>query len=272
MNSPCEILLDGSDARLASELLAIAVQEAERIENKYSRYRKNTVVEQINSAAGQAVEVDEETAGLLDFAAQCFAISEGLFDITTGVLRQVWRFEGGEATPSQQKLDSLRHRMGWDKVIWNRPTLQMPAGFEIDLGGICKEYAADRILNLLKTHTTKALVVNLGGDLAATGSRTWSVGIDDASGPGQVLRTVPIRQGAIATSGTTRRFTKLGGQTLGHILNPKTGWPVQEAPRSVTVAAATCTEAGLWSTLAILQGANAESFLQANGLEFWCTR
>src|SRR5205823_2453742 len=105
-------------------------------------------------------------------------------------------------------------------------------------------------------------LVNLGGDIAAWGERLWSVGIEDVSHPGEVVQTIYLRQGAIATSGTSKRFTKVDGKTLGHILNPKTGWPVQNTPRSVTVAAKTCTEAGLWSTLAMLQGANAESFLQ----------
>src|SRR5262249_41996526 len=96
------------------------------------------------------------------------------------------------------------------------------------------------------------------------GERLWSIGIENAARPGEVIRTIHVRQGGVATSGTTKRG--------GHILNPKTGRPVENAPASVTVTAKTCTEAGFWSTLAILHGARAEAFLDEQKLEFWCYR
>src|SRR5207302_6206020 len=111
------------------------------------------------------------------------------FDITTGVLRK-------GAGPSQ---------VGWDKVLWKRPFVQLPSGFEIDFGGICKEYAADRILSLLVKRHAIGTLVNLGGDIAAAGSRLWSVGIEDVSRAGQVAKTVNLRKGGIATSGITKR-------------------------------------------------------------------
>ncbi len=137
-------------------------------------------------------------------------------------------------------------------------------GQKIDLGGIVKEYAADTILAFLRKRHPISTLVNLGGDIAAAGERKWSVGIEDVTRPGCSQQTIYLCQGGIATSGTTHRG--------GHILNPKTGEPVREAPLSITVAAKTCTEAGFWSTLAMLQGAKAEAFLAAQRLEFWCTR
>src|SRR5882672_7526300 len=130
MGCPCEVLLAGTNSSEGEAQLAVAVREAERIEQKYSRYRSGTIVERINTSQGAAVEVDEETAALLDYAAQSYELSGGLFDITTGALRH-----GADV-----------RRVGWEKVEWARPRLRMPAGFEIDFGGICKEYAADRIL------------------------------------------------------------------------------------------------------------------------------
>ncbi len=137
-------------------------------------------------------------------------------------------------------------------------------GADIDFGGICKEYAADRILELLVKRNPMSTLVNLGWDIAAVGERLWSVGIEDVSRPGKMAQTIHIRKGGVATSGTTKRG--------GHIINPRTGIPADGAPRSVTVAAKTCTEAGFWSTLALLKGAAAETFLQEQGLEFWCYR
>jgi len=194
------------------------------------------------------VEVDAETAAILDYANENFKLSHGLFDITTGVLRH-------GPHPA---------RVGWNKVTWQRPVVQLPPEFEIDLGGICKEYAADRILSLLVKRRAVSTLVNLGGDIAAEGERLWSVGIEDVEQLGQMVRTIHLRQGGVATSGTTHR--------RGHILNPKTGRPVDQAPESVTVAARTCTEAGFWSTVAVLHGADAEAFLEKQELEFWCYR
>lgn len=247
MNCPCEILVDTQSQTLGAELLAIAREEAERIESRYSRYRPGNIVHAMNTSQGETVRVDEETAALLDYSAQCYLMSEGLFDVTVGSLRH----------PSAS-------RIGWDQVRWKRPDLQMPAGFEIDFGGICKEYAADRILKLLRERTSVSLLVNLGGDIAAYGQRSWTVGLEDATKAGEVARTVTLREGGVATSGTTKR--------PGHLLNPQTAQPVTNTPLSVTVAAATCTEAGFWSTLAMLHGAEAESFLERQSLSYWCFR
>lgn len=272
MGCSCEILLDTQNQSIGEEQLAAARQEAERVEKKYSRYRKGNIVDEINQGRGKPVRVDEETAALLNFAAQCYDMSEGLFDITTGVLRRLWSFERKEATFERKDFDRIKSQMGWDHVRWNPPNFQLPAGFEIDLGGICKEYAADKILALLIKRHALATLVNLGGDIAAAGNRLWSVGIEDVLRPGEVAKTVHLRRGGIATSGTTKRFVKIEGETYSHILNPKTGWPVKKAPESVTVAAKTCTEAGFWSTLAILHGDEAEAFLKEQSLEFWCFR
>lgn len=272
MACPCEILLDTPDASIAAAQLNAAVREAERIEAKYSRYRRGNIVERINTAAGAPVEVDDETASLLDYAAQCHAMSSGLFDITTGILRRAWTFDGTEQSIDKKRLAEARARVGWENVKWERPQLTIPAGFEIDFGGICKEYAADKILALLTAQQPISTLVNLGGDIAVAGPRLWSVGIEDIAQPGRVAYTVQLRTGGVATSGTTKRFVKMNGETRGHILNPKTGSPVENAPASVTVAAKTCTEAGFWSTVAILQGERAEAFLREQALEFWSYR
>jgi thiamine biosynthesis lipoprotein len=268
MGCPCEILLDTSDASIAAEQVDAAKDEARRIEQKYSRYLRGNIVDEINVSRGRAVSVDAETAGLFDYAAECYALSGGLFDITSGALRKIWRFDGTENVVSPAEVDRACERIGWDRVRWARPFITLPAGFEIDLGGICKEYAADKILALLRSRRRISTLVNLGGDIAAAGGRAWSVGIEGAADRG----ALPLREGGVATSGSAKRFATVKGAVVGHILNPKTGWPVQGAPQSVTVAAATCTEAGFWSTLGMLQGPRAEAFLEEQSLAFWCRR
>ena len=167
--------------------------------------------------------------------------------------------------------------IGWQRVEWDGGTIRLPAGMEIDFGGIGKEYAVDRAAGLLRSQSANPGLVNFGGDLAITAAprdrEGWVVGID-AAGRDTALadEAITIRSGALATSGDARRFLLKDGIRYGHIVDPATGWPVAGAPASVTVAADTCTQAGMLSTLAMLQGGGAEAFLDAEGVRYWCDR
>ncbi|HEX4960556.1 MAG TPA: FAD:protein FMN transferase [Thermoanaerobaculia bacterium] len=274
MASPCTVLVDGDDREEAAALVEIAAWEALRIEHKFSRYRTDNLIHRINHANGRPVEVDEETAQLIHYAVTCWEMSAGLFDVTSGVLRRVWKFDGGSRVPGQKAIEACLAHVGWGRVTWQDRTLSMPAGMEIDLGGIGKEYAVDRVAGLLAARTARSFLVNFGGDLYAGGLRrnlrTWGVGIDDPDRTGQAaLYKLDIARAGLATSGDARRYVRWRGQRLGHILNPKTGWPVAGAPRSVTVVAPTCLEAGTISTLAYLQGPGARAFLEQQGVQFW---
>lgn len=275
MASPCEVLVDTDDRELAGSLAGIAAAEAARIERAFSRYRCDNIVHRINHAGGQPVEVDSETASLIDYAATCHELSSGRFDITSGVLRRVWTFDGGSRVPERSAVEEVLRNVGWSRVSWDGRTLTMPAGMEIDLGGIGKEYAVDRAASLVAAQAKGvAVLVNFGGDLFATGERgggqPWYVGVDDPakSGDGPVYQ-LEITRGGLATSGDARRHVMWHGRRLGHILDPTTGWPVEGAPSSVTVLAATCLEAGTLSTLAMLRGAGAREFLEELGVRYW---
>ncbi len=275
MASPCEVLLEGGDAALALELTRVAHAEAQRIERAFSRYRSDSIVAHIHASAGLGpIRVDDETAALLDFAAQCHAISAGLFDITSGVLRHAWRFDGSDRLPTPERVRALLSNVGWSKLTWQRPMLTLPLGMEIDFGGIGKEYAVDRVIGLMRRARTAApVLINFGGDLAVTGPRAqgqpWRIGVEAPDAAEVTAGVLHVHAGAITTSGDARRFLLKDGVRYGHVLDPRTGWPVIGAPRSVTVAATTCTEAGLLSTLALLQGPGAASFLADEGIPHW---
>lgn len=276
MASPCELLLEVHDRTSAQRLVNSAAHEAWRIETKFSRYRNDNIIHRINHACGQPFEVDAETANLLDLASHCYRLSEGRFDITSGVLRRLWSFKPGATIPSQAEIDRLLPHIGWEKVVWRRPLLVLPAGMEIDLGGLGKEYAVDRCAQLLQQHLDGALVVNFGGDLYISGRRSngepWRVGIDDPHNTGkQAIGELRIEKGGVTTSGDARRFIVIDGIRYSHILNPRTGWPIANAPHSVTVLASTCLEAGMLSTFAMLQGSEARDFLEAQQVHYWLT-
>jgi thiamine biosynthesis lipoprotein len=220
------------------------------------------------------VDLDDETASLIDYAVTCYEMSDGMFDITSGVLRRAWTFDGRSQVPEADTLRDLLDRVGWHRVTWRRPTLTMPEGMEVDFGGVGKEYAVDRAAARIAERSQSAFLVNFGGDLFASGARRggapWGVGVDDPDRTGEgALYRIEFEHGGLATSGDARRFVRWNGRHLGHILNPKTGWPVEDAPRSVTVLARGCIEAGTLSTLACLRGAGAAQFLGEQGVRFW---
>jgi thiamine biosynthesis lipoprotein len=272
MASHCEVLLRASHLVAARELGACAAAEAWRIEEKYSRYRSDSVISQLHAHRGVPFEVDEETASLFDFAQRCFRISDGMFDITSGILRRAWTFDGSDHLPKPEDIAALLPFIGFEKLKWQSPTIELPAGMELDLGGIGKEYAVDRAYELLSKKAPGAFLVNFGGDLRASGpppSGFWQVGIERPGSARDACMMLQLQRGALATSGDSRRFLLRDGVRYGHVLNPKTGWPVRHAPRSVTVAASSCTEAGMLSTLAILQGAAAREFLNEQSVKHW---
>lgn len=279
MASPCEVLVESSDEQVARVAAAAALGVAGRIEEKFSRYRDDNIVARINRAAGQPVEVDEETANLLDFAARIHELSGGLFDITSGVLRRAWTFDGKSRVPSDTEIAPLLALVGWHKAIWQRPRIILLPGMQIDFGGVGKEYAVDQAMLAVRAITQVPVLVNFGGDLAISGPRAqggpWRVGIESIAAPAgtaQAGRLVELSAGALATSGDTYRYVNANGERLSHILDPRSGMPVRGAPRSITVAAPTCTHAGMLTTLAMLKGPDAEDFLRREGVRHWVQR
>ena len=274
MACPCDVLIESGTQTQAQEIVDAVAECAWRIERKFSRYRPGSVVHHINDTAGVAVTVDDETANLLDFAATLTDLSEGRFDITSGALRRAWTFDGGDRVPSQAQIDALLPLVGWRAVQWARPVLRLRPGMQIDFGGIGKEYAVDAAAALANNVAPGvSCLVNFGGDVAVVNARRdgqpWRVGIECADRLGTPAQVVQLHRGGIATSGDSRRFIVSRGQRYSHILDARTGWPVRNAPHSVTVTADTCTQAGSLTTLAMLQGANAEAFLKSSGMRYW---
>lgn len=277
MASPCQVLMEVDDRREAARLLAIVSSEVRRIESKFSRYLPGNVIHRINRCEPDGAELDDETARLIDYAGRLHELSDGRFDVTSGVLRRVWRFDGSDQVPSGDAVEEVRRLVGWPLVEWNGRRLRLRPGMEIDLGGIGKEYAADRAAILLAEARAPSCLVNLGGDLIVTRPRRnldpWVVGIEDPDlTVPAAIRRIRLSSGALATSGDTKRFLLRDGVRYGHILDPRTGWPVRDAPRSVTVAAGTCLDAGMLATFAMLHGAEAEAFLRAQKVKHWVVR
>ncbi|MEY3117620.1 MAG: Thiamine biosynthesis lipoprotein ApbE precursor [Pseudomonadota bacterium] len=273
MGSACEVVLASHTQNEAESMAKLAIDEVLRIERKYSRYTTDSVIAKINQQAGRgALQCDDETWALFQFASQLFDKSDGLFDITSGVLRQAWDFKKPEV-PTSQKLEALLPLVGWQNVVLRDQSIALPlAGMEVDLGGFGKEYAADRAVQVLKEKGVTHGYVNLAGDMRFLGPKPtgepWMIGIQDPRARDQVVATLPITMGGLATSGDYERYFELNGQRYCHVLNPKTGMPVSYW-RSVSVTSPATVVSGCTTTMAMLKEADGLAFLQATGFDFF---
>lgn len=210
MGCPCQVLMETDDVQLAEGLLAKVRDEAWRIEARWSRYLSSSLVQRVNQAPAQMHALDVETASLMDYCDQLWQLSEGAFDITSGVLRQIWTFDGGDRVPSPADVGDILQYVGWHKVTWQSPNLQLLPNMQIDLGGVGKEYAVDLCTARLRQHTDISCLVNFGGDCAVSRARKivpgWDVGIESTAALGEAGTRVLLQEGALATSGNSHRF------------------------------------------------------------------
>lgn len=286
MGSPCQLKIYAPNAAQAATALQAAQVRIQTLEQKYSRYQPHTITSRINAAAGGDVWValDPETYQLFRLAQQGFDLSGGLFDITSGILRQVWDFRQG-ICPQPEALAQILPRIGWDQVQLKHEegapseavsgwSVRLPqVGMEIDFGGLVKEYAADAAATALSAQGVAHGFVDLGGDLSVIGPHpekgAWPIGVRDPRAPSRPIGRLHVSQGGLATSGDYERYFEQNGERYCHILNPKTGWPVRGFA-SVTVVAQPCVVAGMASTIAMLKGVqDGLAWLQALGTPFF---
>ena len=267
MASVHELHLSATDPHTADRAASAAIADVRRTEAKYSRYREDSVTSAINRAAGGGpVAIDAETASLLRYADRCHALSDGRFDITSGVLRRAWDFKRRPPRiPSPAEIAAARALIGWQRVEWNDGEVRLPrAGMEVDFGGIGKEYAADRVAAILRDAGIAHALVNLGGDVRAIGPRAdgtpWRVGIRHPRDDDAVIATMLLDDEAVATSGDYERYFEVDGRRYCHLLDPRTGMPVAHW-QSASVVAPLAILAGSYATIAMLLGASAERFL-----------
>ena len=272
MASACELVIADQNAQVAQAMAQAAINEVQRIEAKYSRYRADSVISRINAAAGQEpVSCDEETRSLLDYADALYKASDTLFDISSGVLRRAWDFHLGRL-PSEEELTRLRRLIGWDRVERGSDHVRLPdAGMELDFGGFGKEYAADRAGDILADMGLRHGYVNLAGDMRVLGPKpqgqAWMIGIQHPRDKNRLLATLPMTQGALATSGDYERYFERDGKRYCHVLDPRSGQPVTHW-RSVSVVAPLAVVAGNCSTIAMLKQSDGLAFLQSSAMGY----
>lgn len=271
MASPCKFFLQGDSALLQQACLK-AQAEVQRIEQKFSRYRDISLLQTINNNAGiKATPIDAETAALLNYANLCYQQSEGLFDITSGILRKVWNFKS-KTPPNKTDIQALLPLIDWPSIHWDQNEVFLPKkNMEIDFGGFGKEYAADKAAEIFQSMGIHHGLVDLGGDIRIIGDKVdesgWDIGIRDPKQPQQAISQITLHNGAMATSGNYERFMKVNDQHYCHILKANTGWPVNYWA-SVTILAPQCLVAGSLATLTMLAEQAGLSWLKEQDVPF----
>jgi thiamine biosynthesis lipoprotein len=240
----------GGDAAALPRILDQAFDEVDRIDRLMSHYQAGSELSRINrEAAAHPVAVDAELFEFLQEAMRYQRESGGTFDITVGPLMKAWGFFRGEGRlPTAGELTAARRNVGGAHVVLNAADKTVrfdQAGVELDLGGIAKGYAVDRVVRLLVDRRIAAALVSAGGSTiyalgAPPGRRAWEVAIQDPADARKTALTVQLKDRAVSVAGSSEKWFEADGVRYSHIMDPRTGSPVQGV-LSVAVLAATGT-------------------------------
>ncbi len=240
-----------------------AFDEIERIEEALSNYRPSSELSRINRLAGrQAVTTDPEVFRLLETSFDYSRRSNGAFDITVGPLMRAWGFfRASGHFPDGKELAVARAATGWKQVeldAQSRTVSFRAPNMELDLGGIGKGYAVDRVVTLLREAGVQAAFIDAGSSTVyALGSpprkNGWKVLVPEPARRSSSITEVTLRDQSLSTSGSYEKFFRLNGTTYCHIMDPRTGYPVQRMLQT-TVIAPTATETDALSTAMFVLG------------------
>jgi thiamine biosynthesis lipoprotein len=231
-------------------------------EDIFSRTREGSDVFKLNNADGAPVEVHEETAALISQSLVFSELSGGLFDISIGAVSGLWDFKEG-VVPDEAVLAEAVTHVDYRGIEVNGSTVTLadPAA-RLDLGGIAKGYAADEAARLLREAGCESALINLGGNVYALGLKpdgsSWKVGIQDPQqARGTLKAALPTRDLSVVTSGPYERSFEAEGVRYHHILDPRTGYPVQTDLESATILSALSVEGDALTTCCFLLGREA---------------
>ncbi len=262
LGTTCEVQYAAADAGQAMRFETAAVGWVQAFEAKYSRFRPDSLVSRINAAAGvDWVPVDAEMEQMLQLCETLHFMTHGVLDATALPLLRLWNYKAERPVlPTLQQIMDARKLVGWSKVqrAPGRVFLPLP-GMALDFGGFGKEYAVDLVAQLALDHGITNALVDFGHDLRALGAPpgrpAWHIGLEDPAHPGSSSMSVAL-QGSkgIASSGDYLRCFTIAGKRYGHIVDPRTGWPVANGCLQATVIAGSCLQAGVLSTSAFVLG------------------
>jgi FAD:protein FMN transferase len=261
LGTPCEIQFVCAETAQADAFMYEAVNWVAQFEDRYSRFRPESLLSKINAAAGRHwVDVDAEMDHMIGLCQTLHFMTRGVLDATALPLMRLWNYHAPRSQlPSTQEVAEAKKLVGWHLVQREPGRIFLPmAGMALDFGGWGKEFAVDAVAQLARAHGINDVLVDFGHDLRAIGNPpgkpAWHVGLEDPRQPGTYRGSLGIRDRGVACSGDYLRHVNIGGRRYGHIVDPRTGWPVANGCEQVTVVAPSCLQAGVLSTAAFILG------------------
>ena len=243
MGSRFELVAVHENEAVKEKAIQLAVDEIRRIESLISSWDTKSETSQINTNAGlQPTIVSVELFNLIERTVKVSKLTEGAFDISFNSLHPVWIFDGRTmSAPDSSIVAASVKKINYRHIILNRELLTVylkEKGMSIGFGAIGKGYAANQAKNVMMQYGIENGMVNAGGDLMAWGNqdngKPWQIGIADPAKKKDYIGWLRIKDMSVVTSGNYEKFVIIDGKKFGHIINPKTGWPV-EGIRSVTL-------------------------------------
>lgn len=261
MSTECRVHVHGVSLGQVQDLMRALIPWVAGFEAKYSRFLPDSLIGRINTAAGEHwVEIDPETERIIDLCQELAFFTSGAFDPTALPLIKLWNWKANPPRlPDDAAINAARDLVGWRKVMRRPGGIFLPLrGMCLDLGGIGKEYAVDSVVSMARQRGIPNVLVDFGHDVrvcgAAPGKTFWWIGLEDALHPGQCWAGAAVTDHAVATSGDYVRYFEQNGRRYGHIIDPRTGFPVNNGCRAASVIAPSCTMAGILSTTALILG------------------
>ena len=261
MGTACQIIFRAPSRSQAVAFRDQAVAWVTEFERKYSRYRVDSLLSAINRAAGSAwIDTDTELESLFALCDHYHWSTQGVFDPTTLPLLQLWNYQAEHPSiPSDEEIGQSMSLVGWQHVQRKPGSVHLPKhGMALDLGGIGKEYAVDRVMEQSQPFGINDILIDFGRDIRAKGEApqggAWSVGLEHPHDHGRCWAGVLISHRAVTTSGDYLRGFEIDNVRYSHLIDPRTGRPVANKCHSASVIAPTCTEAGVLSTTALILG------------------
>jgi len=235
MGSAFQFIVAANNAATGTELLNSCVDEVRRIEELLTTFKETSQTSLINRNAGKDfVDVDEEVYQLIERSIHLSKLSGGAFDISSGVLKKLYRFQGEQfSLPSPAAIRQSLSKTGYKKIRLSPPNkvLLSIEGMQIGFGAIGKGYAGDKVKSMLIQKGVQCGVVNASGDLTAWGTRPngepWKTGIADPVDPSKIMLWLPVNGQSVATSGNYIQYFEVNGIRYSHNIDPLTGIPVK---------------------------------------------
>lgn len=255
MGTVANVTIHGKSEEEAETIATAAFRELHSIESNLSTWKERSELSRLNrDSNGKPLLASWELYILADSSLYFSERTFGAFDITTRPLVKLWGFLGGTPTlPSDADIEEALKFVGSDKITLSKkvPRIALSPGAQIDLAGIAKGYAVDRCADILKDHGVTSALINLGGNIYAIGAPPgkdgWTIGIRNPIDTGKLIGSFMLKNEAVATSGNYENFVEIDGKRYGHIIDPRTGRPVEHV-LSVMVIASTALAADALST------------------------